>query len=137
MERRRELRFIEDLPVRVWVIDERGRWLTQFAVAHDISRGGALLMGLDHLLRCGDLILVEYDSIKTRFRIVWIRDSEGPYKIQAAVQAAGRRQLSVGAGSCGTGSRATALKQPRIRTDQVHDVMSRCENPCRSVARRF
>lgn len=86
MDRRHEPRFIEDLPVRVWVIDERGRWLTQFAVAHNISRSGALLMGLEHQMRCGDLILIEYDSIKSRFRIVWIRDSEGPYKIQAAVQ---------------------------------------------------
>lgn len=90
MDRRSEPRFIEDLPVRVWVIDERGRWLAQFAVAHNISRGGALLMGLEHQLRCGDLILVEYDTIKSRiksrFRIIWIRDSEGPYKIEAAVQ---------------------------------------------------
>lgn len=86
MERRHEPRFIEDLPVRVWVIDERGRWLTQFAVAHNISRGGALLMGLEHQMRCGDLIMLEYGTIKSRFRIVWIRDSEGPYKIRAAVQ---------------------------------------------------
>jgi hypothetical protein len=86
MERRREQRFIEDVPVRVRVIDERGRWLTQLAVAHDISRGGALLTGLEHQLRCGDLLLLEYAALKARFRIVWIRDSEGPQKIQAAVQ---------------------------------------------------
>ena len=86
MERRSEPRFIEDLPVRVWGIDEGGRWLAQVAIAHNISRGGALLMGLQHQLRCGDLILVEYDTSKARFRIVWIRDSEGPHKIQAAVQ---------------------------------------------------
>ncbi|MGZ4825305.1 MAG: PilZ domain-containing protein [Terriglobales bacterium] len=86
MERRDEPRFIENLPVRVWVIDERGRRLTQLAVAHNISRGGALLMGLEHQLRCGDLVVVEYRTVKARFRIVWIRDSEGPYKIKAAVQ---------------------------------------------------
>ena len=86
MERRGEPRQIEDLPIRVWGVDERGSWFTQFALAHDISRGGALLMGLEQELRCGDLVLLQYGSVKARFRIVWLRDSEGPYRIQAAVQ---------------------------------------------------
>ncbi len=85
-ERRRQDRFIEDLPVRIWAVNERGGWFSQFAVAHNIGRGGALLMGLEQELRCGDLIWVQYCSIKARFRIVWIRDSPGPYRIQAAVQ---------------------------------------------------
>jgi hypothetical protein len=86
MERRREGRQVEDLPIRIWGVDERGSWFTQFALARDISRGGALLMGLEQELRCGDLILLQYGTVKARFRIVWLRDSEGPYKIQAAVQ---------------------------------------------------
>ncbi len=85
-ERRQERRLIEDLPVRIWAVDERGGWYTQFVVAHNISHGGALLMGLEQELRCGDLILVQYCRIKARFRIVWLRDSGGPYRIQAAVQ---------------------------------------------------
>lgn len=86
MERRREPRLVEDLPIRIWAVDEHGGWFTQFAVAHNISRNGALLMGLEQELRCGDLILVQYCSVKARYRIVWLRDSGGPYRIQAAVQ---------------------------------------------------
>ncbi len=85
-ERRSEPRFLEDLAVRIWAVDGRGGWFTQFAVAHNISRGGALLLGLEQELRCGDLIWVQYCSVKARFRVVWMRDSEGPYRIQAAVQ---------------------------------------------------
>jgi hypothetical protein len=85
-ERRREPRLIEDLPVRIWAVDDRGLRFTQSAIAHNISRSGALLTGLERKLRCGDLIWVQYVNAKARFRIVWIRDSQGPYKVQAAVQ---------------------------------------------------
>ncbi|HET7208833.1 MAG TPA: hypothetical protein VFI95_19805 [Terriglobales bacterium] len=83
---RRPSPFIEDLPVRVWAVNLQGAWFTQYALAHDISRQGALLIGLEHQLRCGDMILVQYGSLKARFRIVWLRDSEGPYLVRAAVQ---------------------------------------------------
>lgn len=86
MERRRESRFIEDLPVRVWAVDERGCWYAQFAVAHNISSRGALLKGLEREFRCGDLIGVEYSEVKARFRVIWVRDSQGPFRVQAAVQ---------------------------------------------------
>lgn len=85
-ERRREPRLVEDLPIRIWAVDERGLRFTQTAIAHNISRTGALLIGLERKLRCGDLIWVQYVSAKARFRIVWLRDSQGPYKVQAAVQ---------------------------------------------------
>jgi hypothetical protein len=83
---RRPSTYIEDLRVRIWAVNLQGAWFTQYALAHDISRGGALLIGLEHELRCGDMILVQYGTLKARFRIVWLRDSEGPYLIRAAVQ---------------------------------------------------
>jgi len=86
MDRRREQRFTEDLPGRICAVDERGCWVTQTCVAHNISRSGALLLGLEQEFRCGDLIRLEYANVKARFRIVWTRDSGGPYRTQAAVQ---------------------------------------------------
>jgi hypothetical protein len=37
-------------------------------------------------MRAGDLIAIEYQDRKARFRIVWVRDSESQQKTQAAVQ---------------------------------------------------
>lgn len=80
MERRREPRQIEELPVRIRGVDEHGRSFDESVCAHNISQSGALLVGIDRKLRCGDLIVVQFGLLKARFRIVWVRDS------QAAVQ---------------------------------------------------
>jgi hypothetical protein len=80
MERRREPRQIEDLPVRVFGVDEQGRIFDESVLAHNISQSGALLVGTDRKLRCGDLMVVQFGALNARFRIVWVRDS------QAAVQ---------------------------------------------------
>lgn len=86
MERRCERRQVEDLPVRVCGVDEQGRFFDESVLAHNISESGALLVGLDQKLRCGDLIVVQFGALKARFRIVWVRDSQSPLKVQAAVQ---------------------------------------------------
>ena len=49
-------------------------------------RSGALLSGLSRGIRSGDLLWVEYEQRKARFRIVWVRDSQSGLKTQAAVQ---------------------------------------------------
>jgi hypothetical protein len=37
-------------------------------------------------MRSGDLLWVQYEQRKARFRIVWVRDSESDLKTQAAIQ---------------------------------------------------
>ena len=85
VERRRELRTQADLAVRISGRDASGKLFAQRAVASSISGGGALLSGMARKVRSGDLIWIEYQDRKARFRIVWVRDSESEQKTQTAV----------------------------------------------------
>ena len=85
-ERRREARFPANLAVTVWGVDTKGERFIQEARARDISLSGALLSGLDAELRSGDVVGVLYSGKKSRYRVVWVRHSDGQEKIQAAVQ---------------------------------------------------
>jgi hypothetical protein len=49
------------------------RFVTRVA-ATSLSRRGALLTGLEVDLRCGDMLVVEYEGRKADFRIVWVLD---------------------------------------------------------------
>jgi hypothetical protein len=71
IERRKESRFRLSLPVKVSGIDESGEPFAIDVMATSLSRSGALLTGLDVELRCGDMLVVEYDGRKAHFRIVW------------------------------------------------------------------
>ena len=66
--------------------DCNGTPFTQRVTASNISRSGALLSGLSRGMRSGDLLWVEYEQRKARFRIVWVRDSQSGLKTQAAIQ---------------------------------------------------
>lgn len=85
-ERRREARFPANLAVTVWGVDTKGERFIQEARARDISLSGALLSGLDAELRSGDVVGVMCCGKKARYRVVWLRHSDGEEKIQAAVQ---------------------------------------------------
>ena len=86
VERRQEFRKQADIAVRISGRDVSGEPFAQSAVASSISGGGALLSGMERQVRTGDLVWVEYEDRKARFRIVWVRDSESARKTQAAVQ---------------------------------------------------
>jgi hypothetical protein len=85
-ERRHEPRAQVDLAVQISGTGANGMPFTQSATASSISNGGALLSGLFQEIRSGDLLWVEYQQRKARFRIVWVRDSQSERKTQAAVQ---------------------------------------------------
>jgi hypothetical protein len=74
------------LAVQVSGRDCNGTPFTQRVTASNVSRSGALLSGLSRGMRSGDLLWVEYEQRKARFRIVWVRDSQSGPKTQAAVQ---------------------------------------------------
>ena len=86
VEHRQEQRAQRDLAVQVSGRDSNGTAFTQSVTASNISRSGALLSGLSRGIRSGDLLWVEYEQRKARFRIVWVRDSQSGLKTQAAVQ---------------------------------------------------
>jgi hypothetical protein len=75
-----------DLPVRVWGMSSNGQTFNQHVHARNISISGALLSGLDHELKVGDVIGVQYKERKTRCRIVWVMDTNSPQKLQAGVE---------------------------------------------------
>jgi hypothetical protein len=85
IERRREPRTDIDLGLTVWGVDTRGGHFLQDARAREISRNGALILGLDAELRSGDVIGVLYAGKKARYRVVWARHSGTGDKVQAAV----------------------------------------------------
>jgi hypothetical protein len=86
VEQRREHRARSDLAVQVSGRDANGDAFSQNVNASNVSKGGALLSGLSWDVRSGDLVWVEYQGRKARYRIVWVRDSDSDLKSQAAVQ---------------------------------------------------
>ena len=65
--------------------DDLGHLFKQKAVASNLSRSGALLSGITKRVRSGDLIWVEHRDKRSRFKVVWVRDSESHQLIQAAI----------------------------------------------------
>ncbi len=85
MEHRSEQRKDERLVVMINGRDKAGQCFTEEVVASRISASGALLSGISKHVRSGDVILVEYGGKKSRFKVVWVRDSESHQLIQAAI----------------------------------------------------
>lgn len=85
IDRRSEERTETDLPVTIWGVDTKGDRFLQEARAREISLSGALLSGLDVELRSGDVMGLLYGGRKARYRVVWVRYSDGELKVQAAI----------------------------------------------------
>lgn len=86
MASRPEPRVQIDLHVRVWGMGADGHPFFQNAHARNISNHGALLSGMEHELTPGDVIGVQYEEKKARFRVIWVIDAGPLQKIQAGVQ---------------------------------------------------
>lgn len=85
MEHRNEPRTDKRLVVTINAMDKSGESFTQNALATRLSNSGALLSGITRQLRSGDLLWVEHQGRKSRFKVVWVRNSETPDLIQAAI----------------------------------------------------
>src|SRR5205814_6943401 len=85
MEHRSEPRRHESLVVTIKGMDNNGESFTQNVVATGLSNSGALLSGITRAMRSGDLLWVQHGDRKSRFKIVWVRNSETPQLIQAAI----------------------------------------------------
>jgi hypothetical protein len=58
----------------------------QNAIAQNVSSTGARISGLEHELKVGDVIGVQYETRKARCKVVWVLEAQGLKKVQIGVQ---------------------------------------------------
>jgi hypothetical protein len=58
----------------------------QNANAQNVSINGACICGLEHELKVGDVIGVQYETKKARCKVVWVMEAGGLKKVQVGVQ---------------------------------------------------
>ena len=75
LDRRCEPRLHAEVPIRMWGNFADGTRFDQTVCARNISLSGALLSGIGRPLRFGDLVYVEFEGQRARFRVVWSRYS--------------------------------------------------------------
>ncbi len=72
MGKRRDPRIEAKLPIRVAGIDVNGRPVLQKAATRNISRGGALLEGIEGRFKPKEIVSLTYKNNKARFRVSWM-----------------------------------------------------------------
>jgi hypothetical protein len=75
-----------DLRLRVWGIGADNQPFHQNANAQNVSVTGACICGLEHELKVGDVIGVQYENKKARCKVVWVMEASGLKKVQVGVQ---------------------------------------------------
>ncbi len=75
-----------DLKVKVWGMGANGQAFFQNAMAQNVSATGACLYGIEHELKVGDIIGVQYEGKKARCKVIWVVDAGALKKIQSGVQ---------------------------------------------------
>jgi len=86
MDKRPEIRVATVILVRVWGMDADGRPFFQNANATNLSSEGAMLSAINHPLKAGDVVGVQHDEKKARFKVVWVIDGGAARKIELGVQ---------------------------------------------------
>jgi PilZ domain len=85
MEPKGETRLAAELPVRVWGMDADGKPFFQNATASNLSSEGALLSRIQHPLKMGEILGVQYGDKKARFEIKWVKAVALPKGFDAGV----------------------------------------------------
>jgi hypothetical protein len=104
-ENRSEPRSGLEVPVRVFGMGADGQPFFQSARATNLAIDGALLCGIEHELKVGDVIGLHYGDKKIRCKVVWVINAGAAQKIQVGVQllpeqeCPWRAQLPEGAGA--------------------------------------
>ncbi|MGB8583300.1 MAG: PilZ domain-containing protein [Candidatus Sulfotelmatobacter sp.] len=75
-----------DLRVRVWGMGADNHPFHQNANAQNVSVNGACICGLEHELKVGDVIGVQYETKKARCKVIWVMEAAGLKKVQVGVQ---------------------------------------------------
>ena len=71
MDRRQKPRVEAQLPVRIWGMDAKAQPFAQLARVRNISRNGALVEGMQCMLKPGELIHMQLGEQPALFRVVW------------------------------------------------------------------
>jgi PilZ domain len=85
-EHRPEPRSTAQVAVRVYGMGADGKAFFQNALATNLSHQGALLEQIEHELKVGEIIGVQYGDKKVRCRVVWVIKAETTAKNQAGVR---------------------------------------------------
>ncbi|HXW92923.1 MAG TPA: PilZ domain-containing protein [Terriglobales bacterium] len=116
----RDNRVDAQVTVRVWGMDAEGRPFFQNASAENLSDDGALLIGIRHPLKVGDIIGIQYNDRKSRFKIVWVKDALLPGTVNAGVQIlANQRSPWEGLATSGDYPAATGQNKRRFQRHKV------------------
>ena len=75
-----------DLRIRVWGMGANDHPFNQNAIAQNVSLTGACISGLDHDLKVGDVVGVQYETKKARCKVIWVMEAAGLKKVQVGVQ---------------------------------------------------
>ncbi len=84
MARRRDDRIKAELPVRVWGMTLDGHPFNEQLKTCDVSRFGARIAWKNCSLKLGDIVGVQYQSEKARFRIVWLANDHSEFGVSVA-----------------------------------------------------
>jgi hypothetical protein len=79
-------RAILDLRLRVWGMGANNQPFHQNATAQNVSRTGACICGLEHDVKVGDVIGIQYENKKARCKVIWVMEASGLKKVQVGVQ---------------------------------------------------
>ncbi len=75
-----------DLRIRVWGMGANDRPFNQNATAQNVSATGACISGLEHELKVGEVVGVQFENRKARCKVVWVMDAGSVKKVQVGVQ---------------------------------------------------
>ncbi|HWW13714.1 MAG TPA: PilZ domain-containing protein [Candidatus Dormibacteraeota bacterium] len=75
-----------DLRIRVWGMGSDNQPFHQNATAQNASITGACINGLEHEVKVGDVIGVQFETKKARCKVVWVMEATGLKKVQVGVQ---------------------------------------------------
>jgi PilZ domain len=87
MDRRRSPRVSTVLPVCIWGMDAHSLPFMELATVRNISLSGAVIHGVSHRLREGEIVEVQHDGEKAQFRIVWVGQAGTSEQGEIGVQA--------------------------------------------------
>lgn len=86
MENKVDTAVSDRLLVRVWGMDSEGRPFFQNANADEITVEGALIKGITHPLKADDVIGVQHEERKARFKVLEVTEGDSLRRIDAHVQ---------------------------------------------------
>ena len=99
MDRRRNSRVSARLPVRIWGVDAHDLPFMQLASVKNLSSTGAVVQGMRRQIKPGEILEVQSDEEKARFRVIWT-GMQGTHSAgEIGLQQVGLRTLPLGRGS--------------------------------------